>query len=191
MSEVFDEDTGEFCKRTLSNLQVLAFISRYWMRRRWACFTTIGLILVAIGFESMMPRAAEALVDATRHIPASASVAWQAWLFFVGVYLAYSLIRNLGIRFFWNPLAASNMQEMTNEARQRLRRLAGVAVLRRRLSGLQPDPKSRHPLLLESPGRFEHAGDDQRGVPAGAGLLLGLTWRYLRRRHRAAHFARH
>jgi ATP-binding cassette subfamily B protein len=120
MSEVFDEDTGEFRKRTLSNLQVLAFISRYWMRRRWACFTTIGLILIAIGFESMMPRAAEALVDATRHVPASASVAWQAWLFFVGVYLAYSLIRNLGIRFFWNPLAASNMQEMTNEAFERV-----------------------------------------------------------------------
>src|ERR1019366_2783730 len=72
------------------------------------------------GFESMKPRAAEALVDATRHVPASASVAWQAWLFFVGVYLAYSLIRNLGIRFFWNPLAASNMQEMTNEAFERV-----------------------------------------------------------------------
>ena len=116
MSEVFDEDTGEFRKRTLSNVQVLAFISRYWMRRRWSCFTTIGLILVAIGFESMMPRAAEALVDATRHDPPVATVAWGAWLFFVGVYLAYSLIRNLGIRFFWNPLAAANMEQMTNEA---------------------------------------------------------------------------
>ncbi|HZC15930.1 MAG TPA: ABC transporter ATP-binding protein [Caulobacteraceae bacterium] len=120
MSEVFDEDTGQFRKRTLSNLQVLAFISRYWMRRKWGYFTTITLTLTAIGFESMMPRAAEALVDATRHVPASAPVAWQAWAFFVGVYLAYTLIRNLGIRFFWNPLAAANMEQMTNEAFERV-----------------------------------------------------------------------
>ena len=33
MSEVFDEDTGEFRKRTLSNLQVLKFISSYWTRQ--------------------------------------------------------------------------------------------------------------------------------------------------------------
>jgi ATP-binding cassette subfamily B protein len=120
MSEVFDEDTGEFRKRTLSNLQVLRFISTYWMRRRWGYFTTIVLVLIAIGFESMMPRAAEALVDALRRVPASADTAWGAWAFFVGVYLAYSLIRNLGIRFFWNPLAALNMQQMTNEAFQRV-----------------------------------------------------------------------
>ena len=120
MSEVFDEDTGEFRKRTLSNLQVLHFISRYWMRRRWGYSITIVMTLVAIGFESMMPRAAEALVDATRRTPPSASIAWQAWIFFVGVYLAYTLIRNMGIRFFWNPLAAANMEQLTNEAFQRV-----------------------------------------------------------------------
>jgi ATP-binding cassette subfamily B protein len=80
MSEVFDEDTGEFRKRTLSNWQVLGFISRYWRRRPGRFFGTIGFTLVAIGFESMMPRASEALVDATRRVPASAHVAWQAWL---------------------------------------------------------------------------------------------------------------
>ena len=77
---------------------------------------------MAIGFEAMMPRASEALVDATRHTPVSASLAWQAWLFLVGVYLADSLIRNLGFRFFWNPLAAANMEEMTNEAFRRVQR---------------------------------------------------------------------
>ena len=74
------------------------------------------MILVAIGFELMMPRATKALTDAT---PASARqrpVAWQAWAFFVGVYLAYQLIRNLDMRFVWNPFAAANMEEMTNEA---------------------------------------------------------------------------
>ena len=116
MSEVFDEDTGTFRKRTLSNGEVLAFIARYWMRRRWAYFTTIVLTLIAIGFESMMPRAAQALVDALRGAPPSTAIAWKAWAFFVGVYLAYNLVRNIGFRFCWNPLAAANMEALTNEA---------------------------------------------------------------------------
>ena len=114
--EVFDEDTGEFRKRTLSNSQVLRFIAGYWMRRRWGYFGTIVLTLVAIGFESMMPRAAEALVDALRRAPPSTAIAWRAWMFFVGVYLIYNLVRNIGFRFFWNPMAAANMEAMTNEA---------------------------------------------------------------------------
>jgi ATP-binding cassette subfamily B protein len=116
MSEVFDEDTGEFRKRTLSNGQVLAFIAKYWMRRPTAYSITLITTLVAIGFESAMPRAAQALVDALRKSPPVPSTAWQAWAFFVGVYLAYNLVRNLGFRFFWNPLAAANMEALTNEA---------------------------------------------------------------------------
>jgi ATP-binding cassette subfamily B protein len=120
MSEVFDEDTGEFRKRTLSNWQVLLFISQYWLRRKWAFFGTIAAILVAIGFESMMPRATKALTDATLHQPPSATVAWEAWAFFVGVYLAYQMIRNSTMRWLWNPFAAANMEEMTNEAFERV-----------------------------------------------------------------------
>ena len=120
MSEVFDEDAGEFRKRTLSNFQVLKFISDYWLRQPVRLAGAVITTLVAIGFESTMPRAAEALVDATRHVPASAHVAWQAWLFFVGVYVAYSVIRITGMRFFWNTLAAHNMEQMTNEAFKRV-----------------------------------------------------------------------
>jgi ATP-binding cassette subfamily B protein len=116
MSEVFDEDTGEFRKRTLSNGQVLAFISRYWARRPVSFTATIVITLIAIGFESAMPRAAEALVDALRRSPPSPPTAWAAWAFFVGVYLVYNLVRNFGFRIFWNPLAAANMEALTNEA---------------------------------------------------------------------------
>ena len=36
MSEmIFDEETGEFRKRTLTNSQVLGFIAQYWRRRPW------------------------------------------------------------------------------------------------------------------------------------------------------------
>ena len=120
MSEVFDEDTGEFRRRTLSNWQVLLFISQYWMRRKWAFYGTIAAILVAIGFESMLPRATKALTDATLHQPVSAALAWQAWVFFVGVFMAYQIIRNSTMRWVWNPFAAANMEEMTNEAFQRV-----------------------------------------------------------------------
>src|SRR5579872_3265553 len=120
MSEVFDEDTGEFRKRTLSNGQVLLFISQYWMRRKWAFFGTIAAILLAIAFETRMPLATKALTDATLHQPPTAAIAWAAWAFFVGVFAAYQTIRNLAMRWIWNPFAAANMEEMTNEAFQRV-----------------------------------------------------------------------
>ncbi len=120
MSEVFDEDTGEFRKRTLSNWQVLRFLSRYWLRRRRAFTITIIAVLAAIGFESMMPRATKALTDATLHNPPVPAAAWQAWAFFVGVYVAYQLIRNLTMQWVWNPFAAANMEELTTEAFQRV-----------------------------------------------------------------------
>ena len=41
-------------------------------------------------------------------------MAWRAWAVFVGVYFAFSMIRNLSIRF-WIPLASANMKEMTDE----------------------------------------------------------------------------
>jgi len=120
MSEVFDEDTGEFRKRTLSNLQVLAFLSRYWLRRPGAFWGTIAMTLVAIGFESMMPRATKALTDALQVSPPAPHSAWQAWLLFVGVYLAYSVLRNIAMRWVWNPFAAKNMEELTTEAFRRV-----------------------------------------------------------------------
>jgi ATP-binding cassette subfamily B protein len=120
MSEVFDEDTGEFRKRTLSNSQVLVFISQYWMRRKGAFYGTIAAILLAIAFETQMPRATKALTDATLHQPPTAAIAWAAWAYFVGVFAAYQTIRNLAMRWIWNPFAAANMEEMTNEAFQRV-----------------------------------------------------------------------
>ena len=117
--EIFDEDTGEFRKRTLTNGQVLAFIAQYW-RRRWLLFsTTVVFTLVAIACELLVPTASQKLVDAVVKNSRTAGQVWYAWAFFVGVYLASSVIRNVGIRF-WNPMAAHTMEEMTNEAFQRV-----------------------------------------------------------------------
>jgi ATP-binding cassette subfamily B protein len=118
MSEQYEEAEEPHGQR-LSNRQVMAFVVGFWLRRKVLLSTAIGLTLVAIGFDLAMPWAAGALVDSLAGGPAQAHLAWKAWAVFVGVYLAYSLIRNVAFRF-WNPLAASNMEEMTNEGFRRV-----------------------------------------------------------------------
>jgi ATP-binding cassette subfamily B protein len=119
MSDIFDEDTGEFRKRTLTNSQVLSFIASYWKRRKLMFSATVLLTLIAISFEMMVPRASQGLIDAASKGPANTHGAWRAWLFFAGVYFAFSVIRNLAFRF-WNPMAAHIMEQMTNDAFQRV-----------------------------------------------------------------------
>ena len=119
MTEIFDEDTGEFRKRTLSNTQVMAFIARYWRRRKLMFAATAAIMLIAIFFELQIPSAAQHLIDAAFKGPGNAPGVWRAWTVLGGVYLAYAGIRNFAFRF-WNPLAARTMQEMTDEAFKRV-----------------------------------------------------------------------
>ena len=114
------EDDEENRARVLSNGQVLAFIAGFWRRRRWATLGTVVTSLVGIGFELCTPPAAGNLVDVIQHGPRTGDAIWVAWAIVVGVYLASASIRNLGFRWFWNPMAAHNMEEMTNEGFQRV-----------------------------------------------------------------------
>jgi len=118
MDQYDDDEAGR--ARVLSNGQVLAFIAGFWRRRRWRAGATVACTLLAIGFETWTPRATANLVSIISHGPAMAQGAWIAWATVVGVYLASGVIRNLGIRVFWNPLAAHNMEEMTNEGFRRV-----------------------------------------------------------------------
>jgi ATP-binding cassette subfamily B protein len=104
----------------LSNLQVLRFIAGYWLRRPWRVGATIAVGLLAIAFETYMPTAARHLVDITSRGPVPGNGAWAAWATFVVAYASFGVIRNLGFRQFWNPAAARNMEEMTNEAFRRV-----------------------------------------------------------------------
>jgi ATP-binding cassette subfamily B protein len=109
-----DEDDAGVRKRALSNRQVLGFIARFWLRRKGLFLAGVGLTLLAIGFDLALPWASGLLIDTVAGGPKALASAWIAWGWFVGVYLGFSLIRNLAMRF-WIPLAARNMEDMTNE----------------------------------------------------------------------------
>jgi ATP-binding cassette subfamily B protein len=113
------EDVEDTKSHALSNSQVLGFIAGFWLRRPWLFWTAVGLMVIAIGFDLMLPWAAGRLVDAVAAGPEHPAQAWEAWAMFVGVYLAFSLVRNLAFRF-WNPMAAASMKEMTDEAFKRV-----------------------------------------------------------------------
>ncbi len=108
------EDDEAARKRVLTNAQVLAFIAGFWARRPRLFAATIVLYLAAVAFELMVPRASQGLVDAAVAGPAHAASAWRAWALFLGVYVAFFLLRNASIRV-WNPMSANTMREMTNE----------------------------------------------------------------------------
>ncbi|MFI4965905.1 MAG: ABC transporter ATP-binding protein [Caulobacterales bacterium] len=113
------EDTDEGRERVLKNRQVMGFISRFWLRRPWLLAGTIGLTLIAIGFDLSLPWASGRLVDAVGAGPSHPDPAWRAWAVFVGVYLAFSVIRNVAMRFLI-PMSANNMKDMTDEAFKRV-----------------------------------------------------------------------
>ncbi|MHB8528314.1 MAG: ABC transporter ATP-binding protein [Caulobacteraceae bacterium] len=113
------EDDESTRARVLSNGRVLAFIASYWVRRRALLAATISLTLIALSFEIMLPRASAHLVDAVGVGHRNIHGAWRAWGWFVGVYLGFAVIRNVAFRF-WNPLAAHNMEEITNEGFRRV-----------------------------------------------------------------------
>ncbi|MES2895204.1 MAG: ABC transporter ATP-binding protein [Pseudomonadota bacterium] len=113
------EDTDDQPQRVLSNGQVLGFIARFWLRRPVLLTACVVLTLASVGFDLALPWAAGELVDAVAAGPSRADLAWNAWAIFVGVYLAFAIIRNISFRF-WNPLAAANMKEMTDEGFKRV-----------------------------------------------------------------------
>ena len=113
------EDTDEGRERVLKNSQVVGFISRFWLRRPGLLAGTISLTLVAIGFDLSLPWASGRLVDAVAAGRSHPDPAWRAWAIFVGVYLAFSVIRNTAMRFLI-PMSANSMKDMTDEAFKRV-----------------------------------------------------------------------
>ena len=108
------EDKEVERRRLLSNRAVLGFIAGFWGRRPWLVFGTVALVTLTVGFETFLPQASRALVDAATLGPSHAGVAWRAWLVFIGIYFGFAGMRNLSFRLLI-PLSASAMREMTDE----------------------------------------------------------------------------
>jgi ATP-binding cassette subfamily B protein len=106
-------------RRVLSNGQVLAFVIRQWMRRPRLLAATLIFLAFAVAFDLMLPNAAKWLIDAVAKDATHPQNAWRAWAIFVGVFLGYAISRNIQLRL-WNPFAAHNMEEMINEAFERV-----------------------------------------------------------------------
>jgi len=160
--------------RVLSNGQVMAFIAGFWLRRRWLLLGAAGMVLTAMACELALPWAARELVNAVT-IAGDAGNVWIAWALFVGAYLAFAISRNIGFRF-WNPLAARNMQEMTNEGFRRVQSFsadwhadtfAGATVRRLSRAMWGYDSVSDAVVIWLGPALL---------LLAGQSLLIGLQW---------------
>jgi ATP-binding cassette subfamily B protein len=173
MSEHY-EDEEVTRGRVLSNGQVMAFIASFWLRRRWLLLGAAGMTLASMVCELALPWAARGLVNAVT-LPGGAGGVWIAWSLFVGAYLAFAIARNIGFRF-WNPLAARNMQEMTNEGFRRVQAFsadwhadtfAGATVRRLSRAMWGYDSVSDAVVIWLGPALL---------LLAGQSLLIGLQW---------------
>ena len=174
--EQYDDNDEADRQRVLSNWQVLRFISGFWKRRRWRVIATIVVGLIAIAFETYTPTAAKGLVDLASKPPPPGDVVWLAWGWYVLSIAANGLVRNLGFMWFWNPMAAENMAEITNEWFQRvqslLRRLARRQLRRRhRAAHLARDVGLRRGLRRGD--RLDRPGADRAGRLS---VSLMLRW---------------
>ena len=100
------EDDEVDRRRLLSNADVLRFIAGFWRRRPGLTVGTIALVTLTVGFETFLPQASRALVDAATRGPRHADGAWRAWVIFIGIYFGFAGMRNLSFRLLI-PLSAS------------------------------------------------------------------------------------
>ncbi len=108
------EDAEDQKQRTLPSRKVIGFVMRYWLRRPGLLSGMVLFSLLSIAADMAIPLAAGRLVDAVAEGPQAANVAWGAWAVFVALYLVLSVVRNIANKF-WNPLAALNMRDLTDE----------------------------------------------------------------------------
>ena len=119
MTDTSDDAPDGVRKRVLSNGQVLAFIASQWMRRPRLLVAAFACLIAAVSVDLVMPQASGWLIDAVTGKTASPARAWGAWLLFIAMWQGFVVARNLQLRF-WNPFAARNMEDMTNDAFRRV-----------------------------------------------------------------------
>jgi ATP-binding cassette subfamily B protein len=96
MSDDLEDDDDK--PRTLSNLQVLAFIVRRWWTQPVRFVTMTTLFLAGTACEVSIPWAAGGLMDAVTSPARVARTAWIAWATLSGIYITYYVMRTSAFR---------------------------------------------------------------------------------------------
>lgn len=119
MTEQFDDDARD--TRVLSNLAVLAFLWRQWMRRPWLFSALAGFTFVATAIDVFIPVAAGRLIDSMASD--SDGGHWTAFAVFLGLAIAFNAMRQIAVRFEIR-FSSANMADMTTEAFAKVQRFA-------------------------------------------------------------------
>ncbi len=119
MTTFVDEDDDENRPRTLSNLQVLGYIGRHWMREP-VRFTLACLLVVAgAACDLSIPWATKGLMDAVSNPAHIAARAWQSWAILSGLYLTFYMVRSSTFRLM-NGFYSRIMGRIVKEGFQRV-----------------------------------------------------------------------
>lgn len=108
--------------RTLSNLQVLTFLRRQWMRRPWLLAGIIVFMLLATVAEVYIPVAAGHLIDALAAGPETGKP-WPAFALYLGAAVSYYIVRQSASRCEV-PFSSANMADLTTEAFAKVQRFS-------------------------------------------------------------------
>lgn len=112
-----DEDDGPNTQRKASLGQIFAYLWKRWSSQPRALATFLGLFLLSVAADLMLPVAAGQLVEALTVAQPGApapSVMASYWMF-AGIALVFYAARNLASRA-WNPFAARNMKAIVADA---------------------------------------------------------------------------
>lgn len=108
--------------RTLSNLQVLTFLRRQWLRRPFLLTGMIIFMVLATMAEVYIPVAAGHLIDALAAGPETGKP-WPAFAIYLGTAVTYYVVRQSASRCEV-PFSSANMADLTTEAFAKVQRFS-------------------------------------------------------------------
>jgi ATP-binding cassette subfamily B protein len=119
MTAFLDEDDDENRPRTLSNLQVLGYIGRHWMKEPVRFALACVLVVAAAACDLSIPWATRGLINAVSAPAHVTTVAWSAWATLSALYLVFYMIRSSTFRLM-NGFYSRIMARIVNEGFKRV-----------------------------------------------------------------------
>ncbi|HEY3799376.1 MAG TPA: ABC transporter ATP-binding protein [Caulobacteraceae bacterium] len=175
-TDILDDDDDAGRPRTLSNLGVLAYITRHWLKEPVRFAFCWVLILLAAACDLTIPVATGRLMDAVAAPQHVTAAAWRAWAMLSGLYLTFYLTRSSTFRLM-NGFYSRIMARMVSEGFQRVQsfstdwhasNFAGATVRRVSRAMWGYDSASDALLLMLAPTLI---------VMSGLAIEVGLRWR--------------